>query len=122
MLLCYLPNRQNPDEAPTLFIVPDKAEPFAWPVKVRSLKEPFPAVCRVSGEETFIVTLDEDDGQMVIAAMEPTPFYLTANLNEKPGFRVRKVKITVDDKGKDRIYFARERGGWEEWIAHSAKV
>jgi hypothetical protein len=123
MLLCYLPNRNNPDEPPSLFIVPDKADPLATPAKLRTLDPRRSiAVYRVSSEETFVLSIDDNDNQMVISAMEPTPFYLTANLNEKPGYRVRRVKYSIDAEGVEHVYCARERGGWEEWIAGSAKV
>jgi hypothetical protein len=117
MLLCFAsglgPNRDESD----LCIVPDKPDLLSVPVRMRDFQETIAGFHRIGPEEGVSITFDQSDGGMVIAALPPGSIYLTPNLSQSPGFKVRKVKI-FDTEGRYKTLYEREGKGWEEWNAN----
>ena len=119
MLYCFMVVNRNGQFKSELCLVPDKPDPLAHPIVVRELFPTTSAVFRVGAEEVMTVSADEQDGQMVITALEPAAIYLTPNLAQFPGMRARRVKITPFGDGSVRTHFAKDRNsGWEEWVAN----
>lgn len=118
MFLCYMIVNRNNQSKAELCIVPDKVDPLASPILIRELFPTTSAVFRVGAEEAMTVSADEQDGQMVITALEPASVYLTPNLAAFPGMRARRIKIVPVGEGV-RTYYAKDRNSsWEEWVAN----
>lgn len=119
MLLCYMTIVRNGQTRNELCIVPDKVDPLAMPIVVRELFPTTAAVFRVGAEEAMTIAADEQDGQMVITALEPAAMYLTPNLAQYPGMRARRVKIVPIGESQIKTYFSKDRASsWEEWVAN----
>jgi len=117
MVLCFSsglgPNRDESD----LCIVPDKPDMLSVPVRIRDFRPTVAAFHRIGPEEGVNITFDQADGGLIIAALTPGSIYLTPNLAQAPGYRVKKIKIFEAD-GEYRTLFEREGKGWEEWISN----
>ena len=121
MFFCYMMVERNNVTKSELCVVPDKPDPLALPILVRELFPTTAAVFRVGAEEAMIVAPDEQDGQMVITALEPAAVYLTPNLAQFPGMRARRVKI-VPFGDTVRTFYSKDRQApWEEWVANREK-
>jgi len=117
MLLCYASGLGAQRDETDLCIVPDKPDLLSVPIRVRDFQPTIAAFHRVGPEEGVTVSVDETDGGLIIAALNPGSIYLTPNLSQSPGFKVRKVKV-FEDNGQFRTLYEREGKGWDEWIAN----
>lgn len=119
MLYCYMVVTRNGQTKSELCLVPDKMDILAAPILIRELFPTTAAVFRVGAEEVMTISADEQDGQMVVTAIEPSAIYLTPNLAQFPGMRARRIKVVPLGDGSVRTYFAKDRNsGWEEWVAN----
>lgn len=121
MILAYVgglgPQRDEID----LCLVADKLDSVAVPVRVKDLFPTSAAVVRIGLEEAVIVKRDETDQSLIIAALPPGGIFLTPNLMQSPGMKVRRIKVTGDSPEEYRTYYDRERSGWEEWVANKER-
>ena len=118
MFLCYMMVTRNDATKAELCVVPDKLDALSMPILIRDLFVTTAAVFRVGAEEAMVIGPDEQDGHMVITALEPAAVYLTPNLSAFPGMRVRRAKV-VPSGSSFRTFYAKDRNsGWEEWIAN----
>lgn len=97
-----------------LAIASDRPNSNSAPIPINLLKITNGGLYFIGTEESFTVNIDEDDG-VVITAPKPAKIYLTPNRPEKPGFSVTKVKIRLDNKGTEHVFFDRDKG-WEEFL------
>ncbi len=114
MILGFISGVSTNGDYPELCLVPDKPATFSVPVKIRTLEPTDSAVHLLSIEEGITISIDPDDQGRIIAAIPPASLYLTPNRNEKPGFRVARIKVLFYEGGRTRVMFNRERG-WEDW-------
>jgi hypothetical protein len=118
MVLCFVAGLGLNQDEIDLCLVPDKPDSLSVPVRVKDLSATVAAFQRIGPEEGVTTTFDEQDGALVINALNPASIYLTPNLPQSPGYRVRKVKILLSQDGSYRTLYEREGKGWEEWIAN----
>ena len=121
MLLAYLTRVRDGIDYTDLVLIPDKPDSLTVPTSVFLLSETIYAVYRIGPEEAFITNLDTDGG-LIIQPMEPAGLYLTLNLPVRPGFRVRRIKLIRTGERSCKVYYEKDRSGWEEYIANKQRV
>ncbi len=121
MLLSYLTRTKDGNDYVDLCIVPDKPDSLTVPTSIFMLGETPSAVFRLSGEEAFIANIDTDGG-LIIQPLEPAGLYLTLNLAIRPGLRVKRIKLMRSDNRTCRVFFEKERQGWEEYQANRQRT
>lgn len=107
----------NRDEI-DLCLVPDKPDILSVPVRVKDISPTVAAFLRIGPDEGITATFDEQEQAVVITALTPASIYLTPNLPQAPGYRVKRVKVLLNEKGDYRTLYEREGKGWEEWVAN----
>jgi hypothetical protein len=117
MLLCYCNGLGKEQNEIDLCFVPDKADGMTRPFRVRDIRVTASAVYRIGPEETLIAKFDPEGSGIIFEPIPPAGMYLTPNLSVQPGFRVKKVRISVGADGF-KTFFDQERGKWEEWVAN----
>ena len=123
MLLAYTHCYGPREDRPELCLIPDKLDQISTAVRVDSLTETDCAVYRLGPLEAFKVWTDEQDGGTVIKALEPASIYLTPNLPDRPGVKVRQLKVLKDGEGRYRTFFYPDRDtdlDWREWTPNTA--
>lgn len=124
MILCFVAGLGTEKNEIDLCLVPEKPDSLAVPVRVRDL---FPTVAgfqRIGPDEGVAVSNSTTDDGIVVAALPPGGIFLTPNLPNSPGFRVRRIKILLsfdEPSGAPNYRTFYERDGkkeWEEWVAN----
>lgn len=121
MLVAYLTRIRDGKDYTDLCIIPDKPDLLTVPTSLFTLGETPVAVYRIGPEESFITNI-EPDGALVITPIEPAGLYLTLNVAVRPGMRVKRVKVIRTGEKSCKIYFEKERAGWEEYLANRQRV
>lgn len=104
-----------------LCLIAEKPDMFSVPVRMRDLK-PTRAAMHVVGPQEAVTVVYEPGEKALIITPLAAGLFLTPNLPQSPGYRVRRVKVVFEDN-EYRTYFDRERGGgWEEWVANKERT
>ena len=119
MLLGYTIGFGERHDELELCFVPDKPDLLSKPIPVRSLFPNPAGVVRVGPDEAILVNIDSE-GMMVVSAVMPCAIYLTPNLPQSPGFRVKRVKFAQDGENW-QTYYDRDKGNWDLWIANKER-
>lgn len=117
MLLAYVNFHQPAGDRLDLCIVPEKLDVFAAPIRVEALPLTTNAIVRVSSLEGIKVRLDDSDGGLIIAAVEPSKLFLTPSQPDLPGIEVGKFKIVLRSDSAHLVFFKPLMGSdtWKEW-------
>lgn len=67
------------------------------------------------------MNIDKADGSLIISSIMPAAIYLTPNLPQTPGFKVRRIKVLSGENGP-RVFYDRDKGSWDEWFANKERT
>ncbi len=104
-----------------LCLVPEKSDKDSVPIPVHMLIDTSAAVLRVGPDEAVTVVIDPTSEEIIISAVPPAVLYLTPNLPTMPGMRAKRLKVLIDRTGGHRVFYDRDRGNWDLWVANKER-
>lgn len=121
MLLAFVAGYGDTKDELDLCLVADKVDALSKPVRVSCLFPNPAGVIRIGPEEAVLVNQDQIDGSLVVSAMMPAAIYLTPNLPQTPGFKVKRIKLQITG-GEYQVSYDRDKGSWEPWVANRERT
>jgi hypothetical protein len=122
MLLAFVNRTRNEQDQLELCIVSEKSDLLTVPIRVFSLRAQDAAVYRAGPDETFTVNEDPNDGGLILSTSEPNALFLTQNHAVRPGMRVKRIKIVGTSEDNCQVYYDRDKGIWERWLANRERT